>query len=332
MNNDKKSRDYKQIVKSRTIIALLVCLEFAMVFIAGSLFIDNVLAGVGQNVTVVTLLNVGNVYPEVVNVTIDYDATSIDLTPNSTKLVTITAIVRDYNGETDLSNGTVEFFDSVVSSYGTSDDNNTHYTNKSCAIDLSYGDSVLASVNCTLSVWYNANNATWNATFRINDTYNYADLGSKNIKVNALLAIGLPDAIDYGTVNATNVSSEQIANVTNYGNQLLNLTLEGYAVNRSDRWAMNCSLGTLKNISIYYEKYNLTGSVAGDLNLPQFEAGYTNLTNASVTKAFLLNYQQIEGVNEAINSTYWRIYVPKGVAGSCSGNIIFGATRATGAY
>jgi len=35
-------------------------------------------------------------------------------------------------------------------------------------------------------------------------------------------------------------------------------------------------------------------------------------------------------VNDAINSTYWRIYVPLGVAGTCQGNIVFGATVAPG--
>jgi len=83
--------------------------------------------------------------------------------------------------------------------------------------------------------------------------------------INSLLSIGVPDYIDYGLVNATNVSDEQIANITNFGNTRINLTLEGYAINRSDGLAMNCSLGVTKNISIMHEKYNLTSSNAGTL-------------------------------------------------------------------
>ena len=52
--------------------------------------------------------------------------------------------------------------------------------------------------------------------------------------------------------------------------------------------------------------------------------------DSSVIKKFSLNYRQQDGYDDAINSTYWRIYVPRGVAGTCSGNIIFGATKAAG--
>ena len=108
------------------------------------------------------------------------------------------------------------------------------------------------------------------------------------------------------------------------------MSLSGYAINEGDNLSMNCTLGSLKNISINYEKYNLTDSTAGSLTLSQFEADYINLTSSPVVKKFDLNYRQNDGENEAFNSTYWRIYVPVGVAGSCQGNIVFGATQATG--
>ena len=153
---------------------------------------------------------------------------------------------------------------------------------------------------------------------------------SNHTFVNRMLAISLPSSIDYGLVNASAVSNQQTANVTNVGNTRVNLSIQGYAYNLTDGWAMNCTLGTTRNISIYYEKYNLTDSNTSFLNITQFESKYINLTSSSAIKAFNLNYQQNEGINEAINSTYWRIYVPKGVAGSCSGNIIFGATQSSG--
>lgn len=114
---------------------------------------------------------------------------------------------------------------------------------------------------------------------------------------------------------------------------------EDYVISRSkverviaegDGLSMNCTLGSVGNISINYERYNLTSSIAGDLSLGDFEANYSNLTSTSVVREFNLNYRQNDAVNEAINSTYWRIYVPTGVAGSCSGNIIFGATQSAG--
>lgn len=77
---------------------------------------------------------------------------------------------------------------------------------------------------------------------------------------------------------------------------------------------MNCSIGNIKNISINYEKYNLNTSTAGSLTLTEFEAAYVNLTSSPVVKKFDLNYRQNDTEDDAINSTYWRIYVPLGVA------------------
>ena len=139
------------------------------------------------------------------------------------------------------------------------------------------------------------------------------------------MAVGLPQSLDYGLVNATYVSEEGILNVTNYGNVKINLSLSGYAVNEGDGFAMNCSLGG--NISINYEKYNLTDSNPGSLSLSQFEASYVNLTSSPKVREFNLNYRQDDTQNEAINSTYWRIYVPVGVGGTCQGNIVFGAVQ-----
>ncbi len=90
---------------------------------------------------------------------------------------------------------------------------------------------------------------------------------------------------------------------------------------------MNCSLGQLKNISIAYEKYNITETNPGSLSFSSFEQFYANLTSQPVVKKLDLKQREDDNVDDAINATYWRIYVPIGVAGSCSGNIVFGATK-----
>ena len=51
-----------------------------------------------------------------------------------------------------------------------------------------------------------------------------------------------------------------------------------------------------------------------------------NLTESPVIKRFDLSSRTDDLVDDVTNSTYWRIYVPQGVAGSCEGNIVFGAT------
>jgi hypothetical protein len=319
----------KLVVKKHLFLVVLVFLELTFVFLIISIFPNNVLAGIGGNVTVITRLTVGNVFPEVTSITIN-GGSSIDLVANDTKQVTLSAVVRDYNGDGDINSTFAVFFDKINSTYTSGDDNNSHYTNLTCIIDRSYPDEYSASVNCTFGLWYYANNATWNATLLVNDTGGYTGFNSTTITVNTLISLGLPNLIDYGTVNATQVSDEVNVSVTNFGNTISNLTLEGYGVTRGDNLSMNCSVGTIKNISIGFEKYNLTSSNISSLSLSQFESIYKNLTSNFTVKKFDLPQRFNDDYNEAVKSTYWRIYVPSGVAGNCSGNIIFGGIRANG--
>ncbi|RMD45948.1 hypothetical protein D6829_00750 [Candidatus Pacearchaeota archaeon] len=296
-----------------------------------------VVAGVDSpNVTVGTKMSIRNVEPEVLNVSIN-DGNPITLIPNSTKKVSCIAIVADYDGDVDISSVNATFYDPQVSFDKDTDDNNYHYTNSSCSVNLSYGtyngyadDSYRALANCTFDVWYYADAAQWTCNVSVFDLSGGSGRGVGNENISQLLALGLPDSIDYGVVNATSVSEENQTNVTNYGNVIINLSLEGYAVTQGDGYAMNCTYGSVQNISVQYEKYNLTNSNPGTLNLTQFEANYTNLTSSAVVKFFNLTVRQNDTQNEISKPTYWRIYLPKGVAGNCTGHIVFGATTASG--
>ena len=329
----------KKKIKQRFLIYLEVFLFIGLFLIIFSNFSGIVFAEIGEpNATVITILEVGNVFPEVLLVTLPEDVTLI---PNSTRLVSCVAIVRDWNEHPDIDNVYAEFFDMDVSDFGEDDEWNNHYTNSSCELVPDFGDYMGISSdaytilsNCTFYVQYYANPGinNWNCTVVVNDTYNWNGTGNNVTTMNELLAIGLPDVIDYGTVNATYVSEEQIANVTNFGNVQINLSLEGYARTQGDGLAMNCTLGNIGEINITYERYNLTESNAGALNsLSEFDAApYINLTSSPIIKQFNLNYKQDDTVALAHNSTYWRIYVPIGVAGTCQGNIIVGATQDDG--
>jgi hypothetical protein len=306
-------------------IEILLVVLFLFLF----LFPDTVFAGVGtNNVTVITNLTVGKSYPIITQISIEQG--SITLIPASTKKVNCTVQIEDYDGEADINHTTAVLFDPATSTYESGDDNNSHYTNTSCRIDTTYGNEYQALAHCLFDVWYNANAAIWNCTVIVNDSLNYITNGTNTTQIQPLLALGLPDIIQYGTVNATYVSDENITNVTNYGNVKVNISLSGYGFKENDGNAMNCTLGSIKNITIIYEKYNLTDSHPGTLSLGEFSANYTNLTSNPTTKKFDLDYRQQEDVNEAWNHTYWRIYVPLGVAGTCQGNIIFGAVQADG--
>jgi len=321
--------------------ASLIFLTLVLSFIFFSSIPKTILAGYGTgNITVITNLTVGNVYPEVLNVSIEDGSASFTLIPNSTRTLRCVAIIRDFNGEQDINaTGKVNstFFDNITSTYEGTNDNNTNYTNSSCFLDLSFDpyngytdDAYTLLANCTFQVQYYANASDWNCTVRVNDSYGWEARGNDLITISPLLALGLPDFIDYGTVNATYVSGENITNVTNYGNVPLNLSLNGYGFYPGDGNAMNCTLGSNKNITIENHKYNLTLAHTGDYTLSSFIVNYTNLTTDPVVKEFDLDFRHNENINEAWNHTYWRIYVPTGVAGTCSGNVIFAATQANG--
>jgi len=269
--------------------------------------------------------------PVIESVSVDDDVTlnpnEIDLSPAVTKEITCRAIVMDYEGDNSIINASAMFFDNVLSNYGNGNDNNEHYSNDTCIINYEYGGLNQVEVNCTFQVWYYANSQNWNCTINVTDNLSISSYGSDLTFVNPLLALGVDSPVSFGNIDANGVSNEVELNVTNYGNVKINLSLSGYGFKENDGNAMNCTLGLVKNISIENQKYNLTHSNEDALSLSQFIGNYTNLTSSPKIKKFNLNYRQEEITNEAINSTYWRIYVPTGVAGTCQGNIIFGAVE-----
>jgi len=270
--------------------------------------------------------------PPVINeIIIDDDFTvpfgEIDLIPATTKEVICEGVIYEYDGNESLVNASAEFFDSSDSFYGDSDDKNFHYTNNSCILNLGYGGNNEAYFNCSFQIEYYANSGLWNCTLKTYDNMSISSEETNNTNINTLLALSIPSPIDFGIINASVVGNEFEINVTNVGNSMINLSLSSYAVSEGDGFAMNCSLGN-KNISTDYEKYNLTASNSGPLTLPEFESLYTNSSSNPNVRKFDLNHRQDDITNDAFNSTYWRVYVPPGVAGTCSGNIVFGAVQA----
>ena len=330
----KSSKNYNSIIG----ISLLF-LEISLLAILFSVTPESVLAGIGTpNGTPLTRLNVGNSFPEVLNVSIEEDIASITLIPNSTKILSCVAVIVDYNGESDIEAINATFYHTPTSTHEAANDNNDHYTNSSCNVTNSFGtyngfvddgDHILA--NCTYLVEYYANPNEWYCNVTVNDSSGSTSSGFGSTDIADLLSIGLPDSIQYGLINATTISGENISNVTNFGNVELNLSLEGYGFTEGDGNAMNCTLGATGNISVEHEKYNLTAPNSGTLTLGQVEANYTNLTTIPIIRDFNLTRRTNDTENKAIQQTYWRIYVPTGVAGTCEGFIKFGATTANAA-
>lgn len=327
--------------KYGVIVGIYLIVALALVGVFVSINSPLVSSGVGLNSTVYMTLEVGAVFPEILNMSLN-EGNAIVLTANSTTSVLCQAVLEDWNNDTTIFKVNATLFDDTFT--GTSpDDNNSHYSNSSCVIDLdasSYlggsiiDDQYLAVANCTFDVLYNANPTGWNCSVYVEDVTNRSNTDMEPGTILGLLALGLPDSIDYGIVNSTEVSTEQTILVENVGNVQFNITVNGYAnaSEKDDGKAMNCSHGSIDYISVEYEKFNLTATTPGVLGLSSFEASYTNLTSSlnPAIRTFELNYRQSEASNEAVKDSYWRIYVPKGVAGTCEGNIEFGATVAVG--
>ncbi|MEK6915372.1 MAG: hypothetical protein AABW89_02430 [Nanoarchaeota archaeon] len=311
---------------------LFYSLELALMLSVIFMFSSFTFAGIGENVTVNTRLDVGAVPPEILSIQVN-GGNGIDLTANSTSNTVVLVVARDFNGEANIQNVSVTFFDTLETTLGASDDNNNHYTNQTCSIDTTYGTAYEVNATCILPLQYYANNATWNASVVVMDNTSRTDTEGQLSYVNTLMAIGLPGSVDYGTVNGTDVSNERTLNVTNFGNALVNLSLQGYAVTQGDNLSMNCTLGNVQNISVYYQKYNLTASnTSGTMTLGQFESQYQNLTSLNTVRRFNLAQRRNDSdpYVDHVNATYWRIYVPMGVAGTCTGKLIFGSTVSSG--
>jgi hypothetical protein len=328
-----------KIKSSKLKIMHFILLILEITILAGLLgsFIKNISGGIGNpNSTVITNMNISAVYPEILAIEINGN-NAITLNPNTTKSIQCVALIRDYNGESNIMNLTAKLFHNVNSAFSDPDDNNEHYTNDSCVVYTDFGtfhgvsnDVYHAIGNCSFELLYYADPYDWNCTITVNNSFGYYSTNSTNQTVYELAALEVRDTISYGTVNSTYVSGENFTNVSNAGNVDLNLSLKGWAVNQGDNLAMNCTLGSIRNISIQHEKYNLTNSSSGELTLAQAVVNYTNLSSTAVVRKFELKYRHEDSYNEATNVTYWRMYVPTGVGGTCQGNIQFGATKAAG--
>lgn len=252
----------------------------------------------------------------------------IDLVPAKTKEIQCTARITEYDGKFSLVNASAVFFDSVNSHINDFDDNNLHYTNQSCEIDYTYGNQNEARVICKFDIWYYANSENWNCVLSVQDNHSIISKKEQTTFINPLLALGVDSAIRFELLGG-DVTRESKVNVTNYGNVKINLSLSGYASQEDDGYSMGCNVEgeEVKYIPVEYTKYNLTQSNEGEMNLSEFEKMYTNLTSYPVVKKFNLDYRKNDYQNEAVNDSYWRVYVPQGVSGTCEGNIIFGAVR-----
>jgi len=241
--------------------------------------------------------------------------TSGGILPNvgTSRTVHINGQISDANGENDIASSSLALVFHKTSSTNTCTvDNNDCYRITTCDTIYTDGDDTQISYNCEapLAYWIDATDAastyssdTWTAYVAVNDLTASQGTLSATIEVNSLLALNLPDAIDYGTrsLGEQSSSTTNIETVlTQRGNAKTDVQVSGTN--------MNCNvLGTLATSS---QKWSLT-----DVGT----ASSTTLTDVLVATERNINLR-IDETNELAANLYWNIAIPaSGVKGLCTG-------------
>jgi len=261
-----------------------------------------------QNFTIDTALEVTDMAPSVSGVVM---IDPIDLYAGSNRTLSCNATIIDMNGLLGVTTNAT-FFHST-SDADAVDAEKTHYSNTSC------GCSVLSNITqnciCSFDVMYLAKNGTWTCNVSATDG-GQTGSSSLNVTVNELYAINVTDGIDYGSLEANDISNNVTANITNLGNVELQVNLSAYGSTLSDSLSFVCPEGSDIPVSyervapnataLYSEKIAMTGSTQ---SLPGFAlSAADNSSNASL------------GV------TYWQVQAPASTTGVCTGKVVFIAT------
>jgi len=290
-----------------------------------------VTGGQSDKILNTTLNSPPNATQTVVDDTLLSPVNEIDLLAGVNRTVFCNATLVDVDFFDSISSASAVLYDNSSSSPAASDDMSQHYTNNSCVLFAGSGND--RGVECSFAVAYYANNATWacnitatdNLTMSGSDNYDYST-------INELVALNIPDNIDFGALSPGATSDVNKTNVTNFGNIEIDLKIYGYGNGQTTSPnALNCTGGEDKNISLYFLRYNVT-------DLPTcsnfgWTSNYRNLTNLSNEKTwpqFNLGKQNVEGTLMR-NYTCWILKIPTAseatLGGTCKGIVSFIAIK-----
>ena len=318
-----------------TILIAAILTVFSILLFTGTTIITTEVIGVNTSTTT-TRVWVWNTEPNLYDVRIIDDDGQIDLIAGNVTSVNCTGYIWDYNGWQDINVTNVTFYDSRVSSNDDTNDNNYHYTanaTKDCNCTQIGLGGTNASCSCYFYAWYYTNNGTsWICNMSISDNAGNATerrmifnstRNSSAATINSVVGIDVPNLIDYGNLSVTETSENKIANITNYGNIPINISVRGWggdnvSIDNVGNFSMLCQYG---NISVGWEKWSM------DVN-----TGYNdmaNLTGPSAPMNFTLPVRVPDTeLGNSTNATYWKIQIPLTVGGTCNGTVEFSASAA----
>ncbi|MFH1916366.1 MAG: hypothetical protein ABIJ21_03820 [Nanoarchaeota archaeon] len=261
--------------------------------------------------TVSTQVNITQSAATVANIVINQGG-PINLSEGTDLNVVCNVTITDYSGLSDIDKVNATFHRSNTSVFADAE-NNTVYKNTNCSYNYSI-DANNFAYYCDFNVTYYAYNGSWNCTVFVNSTLNYTQNGTNFSTIYPLYAVNVTDAVDFGNLSVFDTSDVSEINVTNWGNQPLNLTIYGYGGNSNASGgglAFVCPIGT--NISIGNVRWTSLGNISYD-TMVAMTSGPRVVQNITVPK------QMTDELS--INTTYVKTYIPPNPFGVCNGTIV----------
>lgn len=248
-------------------------------------------------------------YPEIKLIELEQN---IVLNAGGIKRVFCNVTIEDLNGGNDVKDVNATFYHATSTSED-SDDNNTHYTNSSCLYLGSTGNT--ADFECSFSLYYYALNGGWECNVSANDFGNLLVSDYNATQIDTLYAINVSSPVlNFGDLSPGHYSNEKVLEITNIGNQPVNVSVLGYGGSdpvTGDGFALSCEYGD--NVDISNERYSLESGFFYDKHELTSNLKQINLTLA----------KQSEPTTFVTDATYWQLYLPFVERGVCEGTIQF---------
>ena len=304
-----------------------------LLFISGLLVLLVVVTLRSQADDSSTSATINNATPSVDTITISDTSLgssigNIDLNENTTKTVYVHGAYSDANGCSDVATSgslTLRFFLTPSGSTCTQNDTNCYTTGSTgytCNYSTVPGDScsggsdTTANYECSVPLQYFAvptdngspNQFTdWRGLITAVDGSNATGTLYYGVEVNTLRALDVTASINYGSLSVGATSGTDVpSTITNTGNDDdLDVEISGTS--------MACTAGT---IAVGNQKYSLTASEAYGSMIALSGTPVTQQTNIPAATVV---------ATPSTDDVYWKLQVPNGVSGSCSGTTTFSA-------
>jgi hypothetical protein len=292
-------------------LAVFIPLAFLLYFWTASFLLFAGTASAVSSWNVNATVNVTNVAPTVNNMVFDDNvaapAGQIDLSAGGLLLVYCNATVNDTNGYQDISSARAVIYDGALANPASADNGETHYTNTTCSLNA--GSGISRNASCAFSVQHYANNATWTCNLTAFDSDNANGTGATTSAVNLLVALNISTGVlNYGILAPLAESASVTEVISNHGNSIIDFVTNGTS--------MPCTgVGT---IDVSAQHYNVTGTGVTYNTM-------TALTGSPVTTTAFDLLKRTDSSGERQRTTYWKIQVPVGTKGICTGNVTMAA-------